>query len=45
MTQKQRDALRKAHHRLRILKHAEEITHNVAKTCRYYGISRNKFYK
>lgn len=45
MTQKERDALRKANHRLRILKHAEEITHNVAKTCRYYGLSRNKFYK
>lgn len=45
MTQKQKDRLSKAYHRLRILKHAEEITHNVAKTCRYYGIARNKFYK
>lgn len=44
MTQKQRDILSKAQHRLRILKHAEEITHNVAKTCRYYGIARNKYY-
>lgn len=44
MTQKQRDQLSKAHHRLRILKHAEEITHNVAQTCRYYGIARNKYY-
>lgn len=44
MTQRQKDILSKAQHRLRILKHAEEITHNVAKTCRYYGIARNKYY-
>ena len=45
MTQKQKDAFSKACHRLRMIKHAEEITHNVSKTCRYYGLSRNKFYK
>lgn len=44
MSQKQRDKLSKAYHRLRILRHAEEITHNVAQTCRYYGIARNKYY-
>lgn len=44
MTQKERDKLSKAYHRLRILRHAEEITHNVARTCRYYGIARNKYY-
>ncbi len=32
-------------HRLAILRHAEEVTGNVAMTCRYYGISRNCFYK
>jgi transposase len=37
--------LRMAKHRLAILRHAEEITGNVALTCRYYGISRQVFYK
>jgi transposase InsO family protein len=32
-------------HRLAVLQHAAEVTGNVAKTCRYYGISRNTFYK
>lgn len=30
--------------RLAILRHAEEVTGNVAMTCRYYGISRQMFY-
>ena len=34
-----------AKRRLAILRHAEEITGNVARTCRYYGISRQVFYK
>jgi transposase-like protein len=33
------------HHRLTVLRHAEEISSTVAATCRYYGISRNTFYK
>src|SRR5215211_9385669 len=33
-----------AKRRLAILRHAEEITGNVALTCRYYGISRQCFY-
>src|SRR5215208_7050712 len=33
-----------AKRRLAILRHAEEITGNVALTCRYYGISRQIFY-
>jgi hypothetical protein len=37
--------LRMAKRRLAILRHAEEITGNVALTCRYYGISRQCFYK
>jgi transposase InsO family protein len=37
--------LRMAKRRLAILRHAEEITGNVALTCRYYGISRQVFYK
>jgi len=35
---------RNAARRLAIIKHAEEITGNVALTCRYYGISRQVFY-
>ena len=35
---------RMANRRLAILRHAEEITGNVALTCRYYGISRQCFY-
>ena len=30
--------------RLAILHHAEEVTGNVATTCRYYGITRQSFY-
>ena len=33
-----------AKRRLTILRHAEEITGNVALTCGYYGISRRVFY-
>jgi transposase len=36
---------RKVRHRLAVLRHAEEVTGNVAATCRYYGISRQCFYK
>jgi transposase InsO family protein len=36
---------RKVRHRLAILRHAAEVTGNVAATCRYYGISRPTFYK
>jgi transposase InsO family protein len=35
---------RQQKHRLAVLRHAEEITGNVAATCRYYGISRSLFY-
>jgi transposase-like protein len=34
---------RMAKRRLAVLRHAEEITGNVALTCRYYGISRQIF--
>ena len=36
--------VRMAKRRLAILRHAEEITGNVALTCRYYGISRQAYY-
>ena len=36
---------RGAARRLAIIRHCEEITHNVSKTCRYYGISRSVYYR
>jgi transposase-like protein len=41
----ERELERQARHRLAVLWHAEEISGNVSATCRYYGISRNCFYK
>src|SRR6185437_10395229 len=35
---------REVRHRLAILQHADEVTGNVAMTCRYYGVSRQQFY-
>ena len=43
MTDKELD--RNAARRLAIIKHAEEVSGNVALTCRYYGISRAVFYR
>ena len=40
-TQQQNAQVRR---RLAILRHAEEVTGNVAMTCRYYGITRQSFY-
>ncbi len=41
----QRVIERQAKHRLSVLRHVEEVSGNVAATCRYYGISRNCYYK
>jgi transposase len=41
MTQLDRVAAR----RLAMIRHAEEVSGNVSKTCRYYGVSRPTFYK
>ena len=41
----ERELNRNAAHRLAIIRHAEEVTGNVALTCRYYGISRQTYYK
>jgi len=41
----EREQQRKVRHRLAIIRHADEITGNVAATCRYFGISRPCFYK
>lgn len=39
------EMIRNQRWRLVIIRHVEEITQNVAKTCRYYGISRITFYR
>jgi hypothetical protein len=36
---------RRARRRLAIIRHAQEVTGNVALTCRYYGISRQIYYQ
>jgi transposase InsO family protein len=41
----EQELARNARRRLAIIHHAQEVTGNVAKTCRYYGISRNMYYK
>jgi transposase-like protein len=40
----ERELERIAARRLAIIRHVEEITGNVAATCRYFGISRTLFY-
>jgi transposase-like protein len=40
----EQELTRRAKRRLAVLRHAEEITGNVALTCRYYGISRQADY-
>ena len=39
------DPLRNQKWRLKVLRQYEEVTHNVSKTCRYFGISLCAFYK
>ena len=41
----ERELSRIATHRLAVLRHAEEVTKNVSRTCRYYGITRQSFYQ
>ncbi len=40
----ERELSRNAAHRLAIIRHAQEVTGNVALTCRYYGIARQTYY-
>jgi hypothetical protein len=35
---------REVRRRLAVLRHVEEVTGNVAMTCRYFGISRQLYY-
>ena len=41
----ERELTRKAAWRLSIIRHAQEVSGNVAFTCRYYGIPRPSYYK
>jgi transposase-like protein len=36
---------RQVRHRMAVLRHAEEVTGNVSMTCRYFGITRQTYYK
>ena len=40
----EQELTRRAKRRVAIIRHAEEVTGNVALTCRYYGISRQCYY-
>jgi len=41
----ERELTRKANWPLAIIRHAQEVTGNVAFTCRYYGVPRQSYYK
>jgi transposase-like protein len=41
----ERELSRGAARRLAIIRHAQEVSGNVSLTCRYYGISRQIYYK
>ena len=40
----ERELERRARRKLAVLRHVEEVSGNVAATCRYYGISRHCYY-
>ena len=40
----EKEIIRRQRWRLGIIRHAEEVTKNIAKTCRYFGISRATYY-
>ena len=41
----EREISRNAARRLAIIRHAQEVSGNVALTCRYYGMARPSYYK
>ncbi|MEU8633218.1 hypothetical protein AB0C38_13680 [Amycolatopsis sp. NPDC048633] len=41
----EKDLVRRANRRLAVLRHAEEVSGNVAATFRYYGVSPTVFYR
>jgi transposase InsO family protein len=40
----EQEKLRQAKARLRRIQHFEQVTHNVSRTCRFFGVSRGQFY-
>ncbi len=42
--EREEDQLRRAKIRLRRIQHYEQVTKNVSKTCRFFGITRGQFY-
>ena len=40
----EQEKFRQAKARLRRIQHFEQVTHNVSRTCRFFGISRGQFY-
>lgn len=40
----ERELVRKVRARLRMLQHYEQVTRNVSRTCRFFGMSRTQFY-
>jgi transposase-like protein len=41
----EKELARTAAHRLAIIRLAQEVTGNVSLTCRYYGVTRQAYYK
>lgn len=35
----------RADERRRMIEHYEQVSRNISKTCRFFGISRNQFYR
>jgi transposase-like protein len=42
---KEQEQERRARARLRVIRHYEQVTRNVSRTCRFFGISRTIFYR
>ncbi len=40
----ERELAQSAARRLAVIRHAKEVSGNIALTCRYYGITRQTFY-
>src|SRR5215467_9946463 len=40
-----RERAQRATARLRVLQHFEQVSHNISRTCRFFGISRTLFYE
>jgi transposase-like protein len=40
----ERQLERRAKHKMAVLRHVQEVSGNIAATCRYYGISRQCYY-